>query len=128
MLVNVQRRLADAGMEDCRFLVVGDGSERSWLQTNLRNCRLTGTLRGAELARAYAGMDAFIFPSEADTFGNVILEAMASGVPPLVAAGGGPKYLVQSGVNGSSSRQSTRIYRCNSEASARHGVACLSCR
>ena len=100
MLVDVQRGLANAGMEDCRFLVVGDGSERSWLQTNLRNCKLTGTLRGAELARAYAGMDAFVFPSETDTFGNVILEAMASGVPPIVAAGGGPKYLVQSGVNG----------------------------
>src|SRR6185437_9431372 len=45
-------------------------------------------------------MDAFVFPSETDTFGNVVLEAMASGVPPIVAAGGGPKYLVQSGVNG----------------------------
>jgi len=100
MLAEIQRGLAEAGMEDCRFLVVGDGSERSWLQTNLRNCKLTGTLRGVELARAYAGMDAFVFPSETDTFGNVVLEAMASGVPPIVAAGGGPKYLVQSGVNG----------------------------
>ena len=45
-------------------------------------------------------MDAFVFPSETDTFGNVVLEAMASGVPPIVAAGGGPKYLVRSGVNG----------------------------
>jgi phosphatidylinositol alpha 1,6-mannosyltransferase len=100
MLLEVQRGLAEAGMEDCRFLVVGEGSEREWLQTNLRNCKLTGVLRGKELARAYAGMDAFAFPSETDTFGNVILEAMASGVPPIVAAGGGPKYLVQAGVNG----------------------------
>jgi glycosyltransferase involved in cell wall biosynthesis len=45
-------------------------------------------------------MDALAFPSETDTFGNVILEAMASGVPPIVAAGGGPKYLVQPSVNG----------------------------
>jgi glycosyltransferase involved in cell wall biosynthesis len=100
MLLEVQRGLADAGMEDCRFLVVGEGSEREWLQTNLRNCKLTGVLRGKELARAYAGMDVFAFPSETDTFGNVILEAMASGVPPIVAASGGPKYLVQPGVNG----------------------------
>lgn len=50
MLAEIQRGLAEAGMEDCRFLVVGDGSERAWLQTNLRNCTLTGTLRGAELA------------------------------------------------------------------------------
>lgn len=100
MLLEVQRGLTEAGMEDCRFLIVGEGSEREWLQTNLRNCKLTGTLRGKELARAYAGMDAFAFPSETDTFGNVILEAMASGVPPIVATGGGPKYLVQPGVNG----------------------------
>ena len=100
MLVEVQRGLAEAGMEDCRFLVVGEGSEREWLQTNLRNCKLTGVLRGKELARAYAGMDAFAFPSETDTFGNVILEAMASGVPPIVAAGGGPKYIIRPGVNG----------------------------
>jgi len=45
-------------------------------------------------------MDAFVFPSETDTFGNVVLEATASGVPPIVVAGGGPKYLVQSNVTG----------------------------
>jgi len=97
MLVDVQRALAEAGTEDCRLLLSAMGANGRGCG---RNCTLTGTLRGAELARAYAGMDAFVFPSETDTFGNVVLEAMASGVLPIVAAGGGPKYLVQSGVNG----------------------------
>ena len=50
----------------------------------------TGVLRGAELARAYANMDAFVFPSHTDTFGNVVLEALASGVPAIVTPDGGP--------------------------------------
>jgi glycosyltransferase involved in cell wall biosynthesis len=45
-------------------------------------------------------MDVFAFPSYTDTFGNVILEAMASGVPAVVTTGGGPKYLVRSGETG----------------------------
>jgi glycosyltransferase involved in cell wall biosynthesis len=45
-------------------------------------------------------MDVFAFPSFTDTFGNVILEALASGVPAVVTTGGGPKFMVQSGVTG----------------------------
>lgn len=45
-------------------------------------------------------MDLFVFPSETDTFGNVVLEALASGVPAAVTTGGGPKYIVQDGVTG----------------------------
>jgi len=53
-------------------------------------------------------MDIFAFPSATDTYGNVVLEAMASGVPPVVTNGGGPKYLVTHGVTGlvSSNQQS----------------------
>jgi glycosyltransferase involved in cell wall biosynthesis len=45
-------------------------------------------------------MDLFVFPSATDTFGNVVLEAMASGVPAIVSSGGGPKFIVQDGVSG----------------------------
>jgi len=100
MLVDLDRSLASAGMRNHRFLVVGDGSERPWLRSVLPNAELPGILRGEELAAAYASMDAFVFPSFTDTFGNVVLEAMASGVPAVVASGGGPKFLVQNGATG----------------------------
>jgi phosphatidylinositol alpha 1,6-mannosyltransferase len=57
-------------------------------------------LRGEALARAYAGMDVFVFPSHTDTFGNVVLEALASGVPAVVTPDGGPKSLVREGATG----------------------------
>jgi glycosyltransferase involved in cell wall biosynthesis len=59
-----------------------------------------GVLHGEALARAYADMDLFIFPSHTDTFGNVVLEALASGVPAIVTPQGGPASIVRDGVNG----------------------------
>jgi phosphatidylinositol alpha 1,6-mannosyltransferase len=82
------------------FVVVGDGVERQWLETHLKRARFTGILKGEPLAKAYADMDLFLFPSETDTYGNVVVEAMASGVPVVVTAAGGPKFLVRSGENG----------------------------
>jgi phosphatidylinositol alpha 1,6-mannosyltransferase len=99
-LAEMERDLLAAGAPPFQLLVVGDGSEASWLRANLRNATLPGILRGEALARAYADMDVFAFPSETDTFGNVVLEALASGVPAVVTAAGGPKFLVESGVTG----------------------------
>ena len=96
----VEEALMAAGIENFRFLIIGDGHERGWLQEHVRNIEFTGVLFGEELARAYASMDIFAFPSHTDTFGNVVLEAMASGVPVVVTSSGGPKYLVNHGVNG----------------------------
>jgi glycosyltransferase involved in cell wall biosynthesis/predicted metal-dependent phosphoesterase TrpH len=59
-----------------------------------------GWLQGAELARTYASADVFLFPSATDTFGQVILEAQASGLPVLAVAAGGPLGLVRDGVTG----------------------------
>ena len=100
MLVEAERRLREHGITNYRFLIVGDGSERPWLSENLKQAVLPGVLSGIRLAEAYANMDAFVFPSLTDTFGNVVLEAMASGVPVVVSGSGGPKYLVQPGRNG----------------------------
>ena len=67
---------------------------KEWLSKNIPNVEMTGVLRGEPLSRAYANMDLFAFYSETDTFGNVVLEALASGVPAVVTDKGGPKFIV----------------------------------
>jgi glycosyltransferase involved in cell wall biosynthesis len=99
-LARLEQGLLARGHRNFRFLVVGPGSERPWLEANMRHAEFPGVLRGEALAEAYANMDLFIFPSHTDTFGNVILEALASGAPPMVTASGGPKFLVHHGVTG----------------------------
>ena len=92
--------LLEAGAPPFRFLVVGDGSEREWLSLNLGAADLPGVLRGEYLAQAFANMDVFVFPSRTDTFGNVVLEAFASGVPAVVTDARGPKFIVRDEVTG----------------------------
>jgi len=94
-LVELERALISAGYTRCRFLICGDGSERPWLAANLRRAHFPGVLRGTGLSRAFANMDLFVFPSKTDTYGNVVQEAMASGVPAVVTHEGGPKFLVR---------------------------------
>ncbi len=100
ILVDVERKLRTLGAANYRFTVVGDGAERKWLQGRLNCSDFPGVLKGEALADAYADMDVLLFPSETDTFGNVILEAAASGVPALVTPLGGPRYLIEHGVSG----------------------------
>ena len=99
-LVELERALVAAGHSDFLLCVIGDGSERDWLERNLRHGVFTGILRDEKLATAYANLDLFVFPSRTDTFGNVILEAAASGVPAVVMPEGGPKNLVMPGITG----------------------------
>ncbi len=77
-----------------RALVVGDGPERESLGEALPLAVYTGHLSGPELATAYASSDVFLFPSETETFGNVTLEAMASGLPTVCADAAGSRSLV----------------------------------
>jgi glycosyltransferase involved in cell wall biosynthesis len=100
MLVELEKRLLAAGKTNFRFLIVGEGNERRFLEENMSTADLPGFLEGDELSAAYANMDVFIFPSDTDAFGNVVQEANASGVPCLVTDQGGPKFIVQEGVTG----------------------------
>jgi phosphatidylinositol alpha 1,6-mannosyltransferase len=100
LLAAVERELRAAGCSNYQFLVVGDGSERSWLEANLPHAEFTGILSGEALARAYANMDAFLFPSQTDSYGNVVAEALASGVPCVVTDRGGPQHQIAEGITG----------------------------
>mgnify|MGYP001766019624 CR=1 FL=1 len=85
---------------DVRFVVTGDGPRRRELERLMPDAVFTGKLVKKELAKVYASSDVFIFPSITETFGNVVLEAMASGLTPVVAAQGGPKGIVKDGLTG----------------------------
>jgi glycosyltransferase involved in cell wall biosynthesis len=100
LLARVQEELEAQGIRNFRFRCVGQGIDEPWLREHLKRAEFPGVLRGEALARAYAGMDVFVFPSHTDTFGNVVLEAMASGVPCVVTPDGGPKSLVRAGETG----------------------------
>jgi phosphatidylinositol alpha 1,6-mannosyltransferase len=95
-LARLEHALLDMGHRDFRIVVVGQGAEQGWLMENMRQAEFTGVLTGQDLSRAFANMDVLAFPSETDTFGLVVLEALASGVPAVVTARGGPKFTVQS--------------------------------
>lgn len=100
LLARVERELAAMGVGGVRFLIVGHGSEESALRAELSQANFAGVLRGTALAEAYANMDLLVFPSHTDTFGNVVLEALASGVPAVVTPDGGPKFIVRDGETG----------------------------
>lgn len=99
-LAELERTLRESGFTDFRFAIVGQGAEEEWLKANMRQADFAGVLHGEDLARAYANMDAFVFPSHTDTFGNVVLEALASGVPAIVTDRGGPQFVVKHGETG----------------------------
>jgi glycosyltransferase involved in cell wall biosynthesis len=98
-LVASARRLAEWKVP-VRPLFVGDGPYLAEMKRLLPEALFTGYLRGEELANAYASADFFVFPSTTDTFGNVVLEAQASGLAVIVSDVGGPRDLVQHGRDG----------------------------
>ncbi len=75
-------------------LVVGDGPQRRELEAEFPEAHFVGARHGAELAKAYAGADVFVFPSKTDTFGLVVLEALASGLPVAAYPVTGPKDIL----------------------------------
>jgi glycosyltransferase involved in cell wall biosynthesis len=84
------RRASLARPGRIRFVAVGDGPLDAWVRAHApAGSWIPGVLQGEPLSTAYASADVFLFPSATDTFGNVLLESMASGVP-VVAADVGP--------------------------------------
>lgn len=81
-------------------VVVGDGPRRQSLQDAQPGFVYAGTRTGEDLARHYASADVFLFPSVTETFGNVVLEALAAGLPPVAYDYAGPRQLIRHGVNG----------------------------
>lgn len=94
--VDVAKRLGNT----VQPMIVGDGPARKELENMLPEAHFTGFITDDELYRAYASSDLFLFPSDTETFGNVTLEAMSSGLPCVVADATGSRSLVESGVNG----------------------------
>jgi glycosyltransferase involved in cell wall biosynthesis len=91
LLTDVFKELCKTN-QNIHLIVVGDGpylEEMKGLMQDLP-CTFTGYLKGEELAAVYASSDIFVFPSTTDTFGNVVLEAQASGLPVIVTDQGGP--------------------------------------
>jgi glycosyltransferase involved in cell wall biosynthesis len=98
-LIAVDKILRNRGV--CfTFALVGDGPLRQELQAALPSAIFAGHQSGIELQRWYASADVFIFPSTTETLGNVVLEALASGVPSVVVDRGGPQDLISHGENG----------------------------
>lgn len=83
-----------------KTLIVGDGPAAEELKEKFPEAIYTGFLNGEELSKSYASSDIFFFPSDTETFGNVTLEAMASGLPCVVADATGSRSLIEQNTNG----------------------------
>jgi glycosyltransferase involved in cell wall biosynthesis len=120
VLLSVGRVSREKGLDDfcnidipgARKIVVGDGPYRPELESRYPNIEFVGAQRGADLARYYANADVFVFASRADTFGIVIIEALAMGTPVAAYPVPGPIDILENGVTGHMSEdltESTRI-------------------
>ena len=92
LLAGAFRKVSER-LPDVYLLVVGDGPYLDTMKRSLEGCPcvFTGYLQGDELQAVYASADFFVFPSTTDTFGNVVMEAQASGLPVIVSDQGGPR-------------------------------------
>lgn len=99
LMIRSFHRMGKAGAK-FKILIVGDGPEESTLKSNLPLAVFTGKLNAVDLAVAYASSDIFFFPSESETFGNVTLEALACGLPAVVADATGSRSIVEHDVSG----------------------------
>jgi glycosyltransferase involved in cell wall biosynthesis len=122
-----------------RFVWVGDGPSREQLARDNPDFIFGGIQRGEALARHFASGDVFVFPSHSETFGNVTLEAMASGVPTVAFDYGAAREYLRDGIHGAAIRDgddagfvdaitrigSDEVLRCAMRAAAREAVSAL---
>ena len=99
LAVGAYRDLQEA-RPDARFIWVGDGPSREQLARDNPDFIFCGVQRGEALARHFASGDLFVFPSHSETFGNVTLEAMASGVPTVAFNYGAAREVLRDGIHG----------------------------
>jgi len=99
VVIDAYRALARR-VPKARCVIVGDGPGRAALEAAHPDVIFAGTRRGDELAAFYASADLFVFPSLTETFGNVVLEAMASGVPVVAYAEAAAREFIRNGQNG----------------------------
>jgi glycosyltransferase involved in cell wall biosynthesis len=108
ILLSVGRVSVEKGLDDfCRLdipgatkIIVGDGPYRRELERRYPDIHFVGAKKGTQLARYYAQADVFVFPSRADTFGVVNIEALACGTPVAAYPVAGPKDIIDPGLTG----------------------------
>lgn len=91
---------AEAKSLKLNFIIAGDGVAKDTLQNQMPNAFFLGHLDHESLADVYASCDIFLFTSVTETYGNVVAEAMASGLPCVIANGGGSAHFIEDGING----------------------------
>jgi len=91
---HVERLAALGSRDDLQLVIVGEGIDRSRLESALPRAVFTGARYGEALSAAYASMDVFVHPGEHETFCQAVQEAMASGLPVIAPDAGGPRDLV----------------------------------
>lgn len=99
VVIDAYRALARR-VPQARCVIVGDGPGRAALEAAHPDVIFAGTRRGDELGAYYASADLFVFPSLTETFGNVVLEAMASGIPVVAYAEAAAREFIRNGQNG----------------------------
>ncbi|WP_058306808.1 glycosyltransferase family 4 protein [Gracilibacillus massiliensis] len=101
LLAKIAKQLPPHLQENIHWLIVGDGPSKATLQKEWdQKVTYTGFLPQGEVAQLISSSDIFVFPSETETFGNVVLEALATGTPVVAANAGGVKNIIQEGFTG----------------------------
>lgn len=85
---------------DVNFVIAGTGVAETEARKKMKNAVFLGQLNQETLSKVYATSDVFVFPSVSETFGNVVVEAMACGCVPVIAHGGGSRNLIRDGETG----------------------------